>query len=69
MITLRVPEIDEELIRMYADVNGISVSDFMRQAALKQIEDTIDLETYKAVLKQVEDTVEHRTLGERLGIK
>ena len=47
MITIRVNEHDEKLIRDYASFLGISVSDLMRQTVLERIEDEIDLRAYE----------------------
>ncbi len=45
-LTLRISDEDSNLIRDYAKLHGISVSEFLRRAALERIEDEIDLETY-----------------------
>lgn len=44
MLTLRLRQEDEKLIRTYAAFNNISVSEFMRQSALEKIESEYDTE-------------------------
>ncbi len=41
-IKLRMSEEDTRLIRRYAEMNGKTVSQFIRQAALERIEDEYD---------------------------
>ena len=43
-LTLRISEQDSQLIRDYAQMKGMTVSEFMRRAALEKIEDEIDLQ-------------------------
>ena len=42
-ISLRLSEEDTKLIKDYAKVNNMSVSDLIRQAVIEKIEDEIDL--------------------------
>ncbi len=42
-ISLRLSPDDAQLIRDYARLHGISVSEFMRRAALEKIEDELDV--------------------------
>ena len=42
-MTLRMNEEDSRLIKDYAKLHGITVSDFMRRAALEKIEDELDI--------------------------
>ena len=49
-ISVRLNEQDTELIKTYAKLNNISLSDLVRNAILEKIEDEFDLECYyKAV--------------------
>ena len=48
-ISLRLSEEDAKLIKDYARVNNVSVSDLIRQAVIEKIEDEIDLEAYNKV--------------------
>lgn len=42
-ITLRISEDDSNIIRNYARLQGVSVSEFMRRAAMEKIEDDLDV--------------------------
>ena len=42
-ITLRISDDESSVIRDYARLKGVSVSEFMRRAALEKIEDELDL--------------------------
>lgn len=46
-ISIRLNPAEDELIRSYADMHGITVSEFMRQSAIEKIEDELDLELFK----------------------
>ena len=43
MLSLRLEKEDERLIREYARFYGMTVSDFLRKAAIERIEDEYDL--------------------------
>lgn len=45
-ISLMLSEEDTKLIKDYAKINNMSVSDFIRQAVIEKIEDEIDLDIY-----------------------
>ncbi len=42
-LTLRISEKDSKLIKDFARFQGITVSEFMRRAALERIEDELDI--------------------------
>ena len=42
-ISLRLSEDDTRLIKDYARLHGVTVSEFMRRAALEKIEDELDI--------------------------
>lgn len=44
--SLRLSDREADLFRRYADMKGISVSEFVRQSVLARIEDEVDLEAY-----------------------
>ena len=52
-ISLRLSEEDAKLIKDYAKINNISVSDLIRQAVIEKIEDEIDLTAYNKVVREV----------------
>ena len=63
-ISVRLNEQDTKLIKAYADINNISLSDLVRKAILEKIEDEYDLETYKKAIKEHEKNPKTYTLEE-----
>ena len=59
-MTVRMNDQDAELVREFAQFEGVSISDFARTAILEKIEDSYDLQELRAAIAQ--DT------GERFGI-
>lgn len=51
-VSLRLNNSDSELIKAYADMNGISVSELFRQTVLERIEDELDLKTYEQAMEE-----------------
>lgn len=51
-ISLRLNESDSQLIRTYAEMNGITVSEFLRKSALERIEDEFDLKAYNKAMEE-----------------
>ena len=49
-ISLRLNERDSNLFKRYADMNGITVSELVRQSVLARIEDEYDLKAYDKAL-------------------
>ena len=47
MLSLRLEKEDERLIREYARFYGMTVSEFLRKAAIERIEDEYDLDALK----------------------
>lgn len=50
--SLRLNDEDGMLIRKYAEMNGISVSDLIRQAVMSRIEDEYDLKAYEKAMAE-----------------
>ncbi len=50
-ISLRLSDKDATLIKDYATLHNISLSDLFRQAVMEKIEDEFDLECYEKVVK------------------
>ncbi|HUM85646.1 MAG TPA: DUF6290 family protein [Lachnospiraceae bacterium] len=46
-ISLRLSEDDTVLFKKYAEMNGITVSEMVRQAVIERIEDEYDLKAYE----------------------
>ena len=51
-ISLRLNDADSALIKKYAEMNGISVSELVRQSVLEHIEDERDLKAYQKALAE-----------------
>ena len=51
-VSVRLNEEEEKLIKKYADLNNISLSDLIRSAIIEKIEDEYDLECYYKAMKQ-----------------
>lgn len=51
-ISLRLNDADTMLIKKYAEMNGMSVSDLIRQSVLERIEDEFDLKVYEAAMAE-----------------
>ena len=70
-ISLRLNDEDTKLIKKYAEINNISISDLFRQSVIERIEDEIDLTTYKESMKEYEadpTTYSHDKVKEMLGL-
>ena len=51
-ISLRLNNSDSEIIKAYAEMKGLSVSEFVRRAVLERIEDEFDLKAYESALSE-----------------
>lgn len=51
-VSLRLNNNDSELIKAYAEMNGISVSELFRQTVLDRIETELDLKAYEQAMKE-----------------
>ena len=51
-VSLRLNDADSDVIRKYAQIHGISVSDLFRQAVLERIEDEFDLKAYNKAMEE-----------------
>lgn len=49
-ISLRLNNEDSALIKKYAELNHLTVSELVRQAVLERIEDEYDLKSYKEAM-------------------
>ena len=63
-ISLRLSEEDTKLIKDYAKVNNMSVSDLIRQAVIEKIEDEIDLAAYNKAVEAYKKNPKTYTLDE-----
>lgn len=51
-ISLRLSNEDANLFRSYADMNNMSLSEMIRSAVYKQIEDEFDLKAFDAAMAE-----------------
>lgn len=51
-ISLRLSDKDTKLIKDYAKLKNISISDLFRQTVIEKIEDEIDLDAYNKAYKE-----------------
>ena len=63
-ISVRLNDEDTKLIKAYADINKISVSDMIRNAILEKIEDEYDLKAYKKAMEEYKKNPKTYTLEE-----
>lgn len=63
-ISVRLNDEDTELIKAYADMNNISLSDLIRNAVLEKIEDEYDLKCYENAIKEYRKNPKTYTLDE-----
>lgn len=63
-ISVRLSDKDTKLIKDYAELNNISLSDLIRNAIIEKIEDEYDLECYNNALKEFKNNPKTYTLEE-----
>ena len=63
-ISLRLNDSDSALIKKYAEINGISVSDLIRQSVIERIESEFDLSAYEKALAEYRTDPTTYTLDE-----
>ncbi len=63
-ISVRLSDEDTELIKTYANMNNISLSDLIRNAVLEKIEDEYDLECYNKAMKEYKENPKTYTMEE-----
>lgn len=49
-ISIRLNSNESDLIRTYAEMNGMSVSELMRKSVMERIEDEYDLKAYEEAI-------------------
>ncbi|GAA1173491.1 hypothetical protein CGLAUT_04540 [Corynebacterium glaucum] len=49
-MTIRMPDEDAELVRKFANFEGVTLSDFARSAILEKIEDAYDLQALREAI-------------------
>ena len=69
-MTLRLNDPDAELVRRYAEVEGKSISDFIRDAVFEKIEDQDDLQVLReAIASDDGRRFNHAEVINELGLK
>ena len=63
-ISVRLSDKDTELIKAYAEMNNISLSDLIRNAVLEKIEDEYDWECYKKAMEDYKKNPKTYTMEE-----
>lgn len=72
MISLRLNDEDTVLFKKYAELNGITVSELLRQSVIHRIEDEYDLNAYKEAMAEFKKNPVTYSLDEvekELGLK
>ena len=54
-ITIRLDEIEKEVIKNYVNNKSLTISEFMKKIILDYVEDEYDLKVYKEYLKEKEN--------------
>lgn len=70
-ISVRLNNEDTMLFKKYAEMNGISVSDLVRQSVIEHIEDEYDLEVYNKAMAEYKKnpvTYSHEEVAKMLDI-
>ena len=63
-ISVRLNDEDTNIIKAYAEMNNISLSDLIRNAIMEKIEDEYDLECYQKAVKKYRQNPKTYTLDE-----
>ena len=51
-ISLRLNQEDTNLVKAYAEMHGMTVSEFVRRSVIERIEDEHDLKAYEEAMKE-----------------
>ena len=68
-ISLRFNENDAQLIKAYASMHGMSVSEFIRNSVLERIEDEHDIRAYEKAMEEYKNdpvTFSHKEVMQML---
>ena len=55
-VSLRLNEDDTNLIKSYAKMKGLTISELFRKSVLEKIEDELDLKAYEKAMEEYKDT-------------
>ncbi len=63
-ITIRVNDKERELIKQFADLNDLNVSEYIRKVVMEKIEDEFDIKAYEESMKEFNSDPTTYTLEE-----
>ena len=63
-VSVRLNREDEKLIKAYANINNISLSDLIRNAVIEKIEDEYDLKCYYEAMEEYKKNPKTYTMEE-----
>ena len=63
-VSVRLNEEDEKLIKAYAEMNNMSLSELIRKSIMEKIEDEFDLKSYEKAIKEYKRNPKTYTLDE-----
>ena len=64
IVSVRLNEEDGKLIKAYAEMNNMSLSELIRKSIMEKIEDEYDLKTYEKAIKEYKRNPKTYTLDE-----
>ena len=67
-ISVRMSERDDKLIKEYAQMHNVSVSDLIRNAVIEKIEEEIDIESFDNALREMNGSYSLSEVKKELGI-
>ncbi|MFP8915282.1 type II toxin-antitoxin system RelB family antitoxin [Enterococcus innesii] len=70
-ITFRVSEEEKEFLEKISEFENVSLSDFVRQQAIKAAEDLVDYQTYQKLMeehKKKDESISHEQMMKELGL-
>ena len=70
-ITFRVSEEEKEFLEKISEFENVSLSDFVRQQAIKAAEDLVDYQTYRGLMeehKKKDESISHEQMIKDLGL-
>lgn len=63
-ISMRVSEKEHELIKAFADLNGMNTSEYIRRIVMERIENEFDLQAYENAMAEYEKNPKTYSLKE-----
>lgn len=71
-ISVRLSDEDAELIKAYAKMNGITISELVRRTIMEKIEDEYDLQCYEKAMEEYKKnpvTYAHEEVKRMIGLE